>query len=140
MSEIVKICQKNNIRIRFAIHPVAGRMPGQLNVLLAEVGIPYDIVHELEEINEDFKSCDLSLVIGANDIVNSGALEDPNSPIAGMPVLEVWNAKSSIVVKRTMGTGYADITNPLFFKENNLMLLGNAKTICEKLKEGLEAH
>lgn len=140
MSEIVKVCHKNNIRIRFAIHPVAGRMPGQLNVLLAEVGIPYDIVHELEEINDDFAKADLSLIIGANDIVNSGALEDPNSPISGMPVLEVWKAKSSIVVKRTMGTGYADIVNPLFFKENNMMLLGNAKTICEKLKEGLEAH
>lgn len=140
ISEIVKVLTKNNVRIRFAIHPVAGRMPGQMNVLLAEVGIPYDIVHELEEINDDFPECDCSLIIGANDIVNSGALEDPNSPIAGMPVLEVWKAKTSVVVKRSMGTGYADIANPLFFKDNNLMLLGNAKTVAEKLKEHLNTQ
>lgn len=105
--------------MRFAIHPVAGRMPGQLNVLLAEVGIPYDIVHEMEEINHEFADTDLVIVLGANDIVNSSALEDPNSPIAGMPVLEVWKAKNVIINKRTMGTGYADIANPLFFKENS---------------------
>jgi len=113
-------------------------MPGQMNVLLAEVGIPYDIVEEMEEINPDFPKTDLSIVMGANDIVNSSALEDENSPIAGMPVLEVWKAKQSVVVKRTMGTGYADLDNPLFYKQNNTMLLGNAKKMCEEIKQGLE--
>lgn len=115
-------------------------MPGQMNVLLAEVGIPYDIVLEMEEINEDFHSTDLVLVMGANDIVNSSALEDPDSPIAGMPVLEVWKAKNVVVNKRTMGTGYADIDNPLFFKENTLMLLGGGKDVCEKLRSYVETH
>ena len=109
-------------------------------MLLAEVGIPYDIVHEMEEINEDFPETDLVLVLGANDIVNSSALEDPNSPIAGMPVLEVWKAKNVIINKRTMGTGYADIPNPLFFKENSQMLLGNAKPVLEDIKKELEAY
>jgi len=140
IAEIVKILTENNIDVKFAIHPVAGRMPGQLNVLLAEVGIPYDIVHEMEDINDDFPKTDVVLVIGANDIVNSSALEDPNSPIAGMPVLEVWNAKNTIVNKRSMGTGYADIENPLFFKENTSMLLGNAKGICEGLRSYLQKH
>lgn len=134
IAELCKILQANDINIRFAIHPVAGRMPGQLNVLLAEVGIPYDIVHEMEEINDDFPKTDLVIVLGANDIVNSSALEDPNSPIAGMPVLEVWKAKQVVVVKRTMGSGYADIDNPLFYKPNTLMLLGDAKDISEKLR------
>jgi NAD(P) transhydrogenase len=140
IAEIVKILKDQGINIRFAIHPVAGRMPGQLNVLLAEVGIPYDIVHEMEEINEDFAKTDLVLVIGANDIVNSSAIEDPNSPIAGMPVLEVWHAKNVIINKRTMGTGYADIDNPLFYKQNSMMLLGGAKEVCEKLRSQLEKH
>jgi NAD(P) transhydrogenase len=140
IADIVKILRDQGINVRFAIHPVAGRMPGQLNVLLAEVGIPYDIVHEMEEINEDFSKTDLVLVIGANDIVNSSALEDPNSPIAGMPVLEVWHAKNVIVNKRTMGTGYADIDNPLFYKPNTMMLLGGAKEVCEKLRSQLEKH
>jgi len=131
LAEMVRICGENGINVRFAIHPVAGRMPGQLNVLLAEVGVPYDIVFEMEEINKDFPHVDLVLVVGANDIVNSSALEDPNSPIAGMPVLEVWNAKQVIVMKRSLATGYADIENPLFFKPNTLMLLGNAKETCE---------
>jgi len=126
--------------LRFAIHPVAGRMPGQLNVLLAEVGIPYDIVHEMEEINDDFPKTDLVIVLGANDIVNSSALEDPNSPIAGMPVLEVWKSKQVIIVKRTMGSGYADIDNPLFYKPNSLMLLGDAKDISEKLRGYVEKN
>ena len=140
IAEITKLLKENNINIRFAIHPVAGRMPGQLNVLLAEVGIPYDIVFEMEHINHDFKDTDLVFVIGANDIVNSSALEDPNSSIAGMPVLEVWKAKQVIVNKRTMGTGYADIENPLFFKSNTMMLLGDAKGTCDKLKTLLEQH
>jgi NAD(P) transhydrogenase len=140
IADITKLLKEHGINVRYAIHPVAGRMPGQLNVLLAEVGIPYDIVHEMEEINEDFSKTDLVLVIGANDIVNSSALEDPNSPIAGMPVLEVWHAKNVIVNKRTMGTGYADIDNPLFYKQNTQMLLGGAKEVCEKIRSGLEKH
>lgn len=108
--------REHGVTVKFAIHPVAGRMPGQLNVLLAEVGIPYDIVFELEEINDEFKDTDLVLVCGANDIVNSSAIEDENSPIAGMPVLRVWDAKNCVVMKRTMGTGFAGIDNPLFFK------------------------
>lgn len=131
---MVKIIRDNGIKCRFAIHPVAGRMPGQLNVLLAEVGIPYDIVHEMEEINDHFPDVDLVLVVGANDIVNSSAIEDPNSPIAGMPVLEVWKAKQVVVMKRSLATGYADIDNPLFFKTNTVMLLGNAKETCEALR------
>lgn len=119
IGEIAKLMREKGIKFRFAIHPVAGRMPGQLNVLLAEVGIPYDIVEEMEEINHDFDKTDVVLVCGANDIVNSSAEEDPNSPIAGMPVLRVWKAKNVIIIKRTMGTGYADIANPLFFKENS---------------------
>jgi len=103
-------------------------MPGQLNVLLAEVGVPYDIVYELDEINDDFADADIALVVGANDTVNSGAIEDPNSPIAGMPVLRVWDAETCVVMKRTMGSGYAGIDNPVFFKENSLMLLGDAKS------------
>eukprot|EP00178_Gracilaria_changii_P002982 TRINITY_DN14376_c0_g2_i1.p1 TRINITY_DN14376_c0_g2~~TRINITY_DN14376_c0_g2_i1.p1 ORF type:complete len:141 (-),score=22.00 TRINITY_DN14376_c0_g2_i1:68-490(-) len=116
IAELTKKLKENDVNVRFAIHPVAGRMPGQMNVLLAEVGIPYDIVLEMEEINDDFPETDVVLVVGANDIVNSSALEDPDSPIAGMPVLEVWKAKNVIINKRTMGTGYADIDNPLFFK------------------------
>ncbi len=131
LAEMVKIIKEHDINVKFAIHPVAGRMPGQLNVLLAEVGVPYDIVHEMEEINDHFASADLVLVVGANDIVNSSAIEDPNSSIAGMPVLEVWKARQVIVMKRSLATGYADIDNPLFFKPNTMMLLGNAKETCE---------
>merc|ERR1712096_373203 len=105
--------------------------------LLAEVGIPYDDVHELEDINKDFSTTDVAMVVGANDIVNSSAKEDPDSPIAGMPVLEVWDAHTSIVIKRSLATGYADIDNPLFRKQNNLMLLGNAKDVIEKLKSAM---
>jgi NAD(P) transhydrogenase len=133
LSEIVKILTEKGIQVRFAIHPVAGRMPGQLNVLLAEAGIPYDIVFEMDEINDEFKDTDLTLVIGANDTVNSIALTDPKSPIAGMPVLRVWDSKQVIFVKRSMGVGYAAIDNPVFYNENTDMLLGDAKNICDDL-------
>jgi NAD(P) transhydrogenase len=140
IAELTRHLIDNGVKVRFAIHPVAGRMPGQMNVLLAEVGINYDIVKEMEEINEDFPDVDVVLIVGANDIVNSSALEDPDSPIAGMPVLEVWKAKNVVVNKRTMGTGYADIDNPLFFKENTMMLLGGGKDVCEKLRNHVETH
>lgn len=133
LSQLVAYMRENNINVRFGIHPVAGRMPGQLNVLLAEANIPYDIVLEMEEINEDMSSTDAVLVIGANDIVNSSAVEDPNSALAGMPVLEVWKAATCVVMKRSLATGYADIENPLFFKPNTLMLLGNADTTVQEL-------
>jgi NAD(P) transhydrogenase subunit beta len=126
LARAVELMRENGTDVRFAIHPVAGRLPGHMNVLLAEADVPYDIVHEMDEVNEDFPEVDVALVIGANDIVNPAALEDPNSPIAGMPVLEVWKAKTSIVMKRSMASGYAGIGNPLFFKENNRMLFGDA--------------
>merc|ERR1719183_372216 len=126
--------KKGGKNVRFGIHPVAGRMPGQLNVLLAEAGIGYDVVLEMDEINDDFADTDLTLVIGANDTVNSAAIEDPNSPIAGMPVMPVWESKEVVVMKRSMGLGYAAVDNPVFFKENTFMLLGDAKTTCEGLK------
>ena len=115
-------------------------MPGQLNVLLAEAGVPYDVVFEMDELNEDFPNTDLSLVIGANDVVNPSALEDPNSALAGMPVLHVWKARTCVVMKRSMATGYAGVQNPLFFKENNYMLFGDAKKVCEQLRDGVKAH
>lgn len=127
-------------KVRFAIHPVAGRMPGQLNVLLAEAGVPYDIVEEMEEINDDFDDTDLTLVIGANDTVNSAAEDDPNSEIAGMPVLRVWNSNQVIVMKRSLAAGYAGVDNPVFLKDNTDMLLGDAKDTVEKLAAGVKAH
>ncbi|KAL0477802.1 proton-translocating NAD(P)+ transhydrogenase [Acrasis kona] len=139
IAELVKTLTGHGVKVSFAIHPVAGRMPGQLNVLLAEAGVPYDIVYEMDEINEEFEHCDVALVIGANDTVNSAALEDPNSAIAGMPVLHVWKAKHCIVMKRTMGSGYADIDNPVFYKENTFMLLGDAKKTCDELKNKVSA-
>lgn len=127
VSELTTQLKKAGVNIRFAIHPVAGRMPGHMNVLLAEANVPYDLVLEMDEINEDLADTDVVIVIGANDIVNPAALDNPNSPIAGMPVLEVWNAKQVIVSKRSMATGYAGVENPLFFKENTRMLFGDAK-------------
>jgi NAD(P) transhydrogenase len=139
-ADISKTLNANGVRLRFGIHPVAGRMPGQLNVLLAEAGVPYDVVFEMDELNEDFPNTDLSLVIGANDVVNPAALEDPTSALAGMPVLHVWKAKTCVVMKRSMATGYAGVQNPLFFKENNYMLFGDAKKVCEQLRDGVKAH
>ncbi|XP_029024746.1 NAD(P) transhydrogenase, mitochondrial [Betta splendens] len=134
IAELVKMLKEAGKKVRFGIHPVAGRMPGQLNVLLAEAGVPYDIVLEMEEINEDFPDTDLVLVIGANDTVNSAAQEDPNSIIAGMPVLEVWKSKQVIVMKRSLGVGYAAVDNPIFYKPNTAMLLGDAKKTCDALQ------
>ncbi|XP_048388003.1 NAD(P) transhydrogenase, mitochondrial-like [Stegostoma tigrinum] len=133
IAELVKILINQGKKVRFGIHPVAGRMPGQLNVLLAEAGVPYDIVLEMDEINADFPETELVLVIGANDTVNSAAQEDPNSIIAGMPVLEVWKSKQVVVMKRSLGVGYAAVDNPVFYKPNTAMLLGDAKKTCDAL-------
>ena len=133
VSELVKKLRAQGKNVRFAIHPVAGRLPGHMNVLLAEAKVPYDIVMEMDEINDDFASTDVAIVIGSNDIVNPAAQDDPNSPIAGMPVLECWKAKNVIVSKRGQGTGYSGIENPLFFKDNTRMLYGDAKASLDKL-------
>jgi NAD(P) transhydrogenase subunit beta len=127
VNQMIEILKSKNIKTIFVIHPVAGRMPGHMNVLLAEAKIPYDIVYEMDEVNGDFENIDLSIVIGANDIVNPSALEDPNSPIAGMPVIECWRGTHTVVLKRGMSTGYAGVENPLFFKGNTRMLFGDAK-------------
>jgi len=140
VAEMVALLRKKGKNVRFGIHPVAGRMPGQLNVLLAEAGVPYDVVLEMDELNDDFPDTDLSLVIGANDTVNSAAEDDPNSIIAGMPVLRVWKSAQSVVMKRSLGVGYAAVDNPIFFNENNAMLLGDAKKSCDGLLAGLKAH
>jgi NAD(P) transhydrogenase subunit beta len=131
--EITKTLRAKGVNVRFGIHPVAGRMPGHMNVLLAEAKVPYDIVFEMDEINDDFPNIDVSVVIGANDIVNPSALTDPDGPIGGMPVLECWKGKVSIVLKRSMATGYAGVQNPLFFLDNTRMLFGDAKETLDKV-------
>jgi NAD(P) transhydrogenase subunit beta len=134
--ELTDALRSKGVNVRFGIHPVAGRMPGHMNVLLAEARVPYDIVFEMDEINEDFPDVDISIVLGANDIVNPSAQDDPHSPIAGMPVLECWKGKTTIVMKRSMASGYAGVQNPLFFKENTRMFFGDAKDSLESaLKE-----
>ncbi|WP_405228027.1 Re/Si-specific NAD(P)(+) transhydrogenase subunit beta [Lentisalinibacter sediminis] len=135
--ELTRLLRDKGVNVRFGIHPVAGRMPGHMNVLLAESKVPYDIVFEMDEINDDFPNVDVSIVIGANDIVNPSAQEVPDSPIAGMPVLEVWKGKTTIVLKRSMATGYAGVQNPLFFKENTRMLFGDARESLDAVLKAL---
>lgn len=137
VAELTTQLRKQGKTVRFAIHPVAGRLPGHMNVLLAEANVPYDLVFEMDEINDELSDTDVVMVIGANDIVNPDALEKPDSPIAGMPVLEVWNAAHTIVLKRSMGAGYSGVQNPLFYKENNRMLFGDAKESVNKILQNL---
>jgi NAD(P) transhydrogenase subunit beta len=133
VAELAKRLRERGVEVRFGIHPVAGRLPGHMNVLLAEAKVPYDIVLEMDEINEDFASTSVVLVIGANDTVNPAAAEDPGSPIAGMPVLRVWEAQDVVVFKRSMASGYAGVANPLFYRDNARMLFGDAKQTVEDI-------
>jgi H+-translocating NAD(P) transhydrogenase subunit beta len=137
VADLTRKLRERGIDVKFAIHPVAGRLPGHMNVLLAEAKVPYDIVLEMDEVNDDLKDVDVVLVIGANDTVNPAAAEDPTSPIAGMPVIRVWEAEQVIVFKRSMATGYAGVQNPLFFKENSAMLFGDAKDRVEDILKAL---
>ncbi len=139
VNEITKFLRDKGKKVGFGIHPVAGRMPGHMNVLLAEAKVPYDIVYEMDEINEDWDKVDVSIVIGANDIVNPSALDDPNSPIAGMPVLECWKGDTTIVMKRSMASGYAGVGNPLFVKDNTRMLFGDANTMLQAVLKSLKS-
>ncbi|MDT0167093.1 Re/Si-specific NAD(P)(+) transhydrogenase subunit beta [Actinotalea sp. AC32] len=140
VADLVQRLRGAGVEVRFGVHPVAGRLPGHMNVLLAEAKVPYDIVLEMDEINDDLAETDVVLVIGANDTVNPAALEDPGSPIAGMPVLEVWKAKHVVVFKRSMATGYAGVQNPLFFRENTAMLFGDAKDQVERIVQAVQAR
>jgi NAD(P) transhydrogenase subunit beta len=137
VAELTRHLRAKGVNVRFGIHPVAGRLPGHMNVLLAEAKMPYDIVLEMDEVNDDFADTDVVLVIGANDTVNPAAAEDPTSPIAGMPVLRVWEANDVIVFKRSMATGYAGVQNPLFFRENSQMLFGDARDRVEDIVKAL---
>ena len=136
--ELTQALRNKKVNVRFGIHPVAGRMPGHMNVLLAEAKVPYDIVFEMDEINDDFPNVDVSIVIGANDLVNPSALEEPDGPIGGMPVLECWKGKTTIVLKRSMATGYAGVDNPLFYKENTRMLFGDARESLDGVLKALQ--
>ena len=136
--EIQEVLESNDVEVKYAIHPVAGRMPGHMNVLLAEADVDYSKLIELDEANEDFKSTDVAVIIGANDVVNPDAIDDTSSPLYGMPILKVWDSTSTVVLKRGMSAGYAGVQNPLFFRENNKMYFGDAKDSLQRLSTELK--